>query len=64
MLTERERTLIERLGGCAGEYAKLAREAPEGRCVEHDINEFVAHVHDLQARVMWLAARREHDWLV
>ena len=60
MMTEDEMVLTERLGYCADEYARLYRaQNTDGRRIEeHDVGEFVAHVHDLQARVMWLAARR------
>lgn len=64
MMTEDELELVQMLGDCASEYMRLYRvqlDEHNGRLiVEHDIIEFVAHVHDLQARVMWFAARRAH----
>jgi len=57
-LTMEEHTLVELLGRCADYYARQV--CSTGRSREHDINEFCAHIHDLQARVLMQAAARSY----
>jgi hypothetical protein len=56
-LTFEEHALIQALGDCASAYSTKV-VGDNDRTREHDINEFVGHIHDLQARVMMQAAAR------
>lgn len=65
-MTEQELILMERLGECASIYSLLMHDYAFERYgdrklgIDGDINEFVAHIHDLQARVALFSARRDH----
>jgi hypothetical protein len=63
LLTQEERGICHDLGQIAGRFAKLyAKDAAGGECNHpaSDINEVVAHIHDLQARIMSRAAVRAY----
>lgn len=62
MMTDAELALVDSLGACYVEFARLSREHELAyrRHVDSDTNEFASRIHDLQARVMWLGARRAH----
>lgn len=58
LLTQEEHDCLMVLGEAASIYCKqIVGDEPHG---VHDRNEFVAHIHDLQARVMAQAAARAY----
>lgn len=62
MLTEAEIALVNKLGECADEFCALVRADRQGgaEAALHDLDEFIAHMHDLQHAVMCRSTRRDH----
>ena len=65
MMTDDELALVQRLGDCYTEYVRMLNAHNLDRygtaaAADRDHDEFASRVHGLQARVMWLAARRAH----
>lgn len=56
MITEAERELVGMLGKCAGKFANEV--CGRGPTRDHDISEFIGHIHDLQAAVLQNVAAR------
>jgi len=66
-LTDDEHALVHKLGECASEYVGVLADAagveganPLPSPLQHDVGEFVAHIHDLQHAVMARAAIRAY----
>lgn len=65
VLTEAEHDLMNRLSGVVAGFtavyeADVQRGEANAETHSHDMNEVVAHIHDLQARVLSRAAARSY----
>jgi hypothetical protein len=60
LLTSTEKDIVERLGECARSYSQALAPGP---CYDQDLREFIAHIHDLQWRVLAQAAARHYPEL-
>lgn len=58
-MTEYELALVRQIGDCYTRYVGLVNDS-DHPAPDQLIAEFASEIHDLQARVMWLAARRAH----
>ncbi len=58
-MNQDELDLVLNLGQCYSSYIRLVDET-DYPARDQVLGEFASRIHDLQARVMWLAARREH----
>jgi len=60
LLTSVEKEIVEKLGECAKRYSQALAPGP---CYDQDLREFIAHIHDLQWRVLAQAAARHYPEL-